>query len=81
VTAKQGFSVKLEVFLRRLQETIYPRQQFLGAVIGMQNDGYTVLFRHGSDMESTRHGTGNGRSVIGIVQTLSGIEREPPDEN
>ena len=62
------------VSLRGGNETIDPREQLFGAVIRVQNDGNSVLFGHGTNMEGTRDGTGNGRSVIRVVKSLSSVE-------
>lgn len=43
-------------------------------MIRVQNDGNTVLFRHGSDVKGPRDSTSNGGTVIGVVQALATIK-------
>jgi hypothetical protein len=40
----------------------------------VQNDGHTVLLRHGADVECPRYGSSNRSSVVGIVQRFATIK-------
>lgn len=57
----------------RGQHAIKPREQFLGTVIGMQNDRNSVVRCHGSHMKRQRDRTGG--TVIGI------FDRFPREES
>ena len=62
------------ISLGRGQKSIHPGQQALGAVVGVEDNGDSVLFGHGTNVESTTDGTGNGSSVVGVIKSLSTIE-------
>ena len=62
------------VSFRCSNQTINPRQELLGAVISVKNDGDTVLLGHGSCVEGSGNGTGNGGAVSRVVQSLTTVE-------
>src|SRR5690606_35282452 len=66
-----GFS---KVLLARFQQTVDPRQQLLGSVVGVQDDRHTVGFGNGVNMLGTRDGTDDGGLLAFQLQTLAGGE-------
>ncbi len=70
VARKQRLAVVLEVSLVGVHEAIQPRQQLLGAVVGMQHDGDVVGGGNRSDVLCSGDTTGNGRLLLVIGNTL-----------
>jgi hypothetical protein len=70
VRAEERLSVFLEVFLVRVQHTIQPWQELLGAVIGVQNDGDTVDGGDGSDVVGASNRSSNRGFLLAVCNTL-----------
>ena len=64
----------LEVTFRSRNQTIDPWEKILGAVVSVENNRDTILFRHGSDVECSRNGSSNCSLVVLVVQCLTGVE-------
>ncbi len=43
-------------------------------MISVEDYRNSILFRHGSDMESSRYGASDGGSIVFIVETFSTVE-------
>jgi hypothetical protein len=74
VRREEGLSVLLVITLRCSEKSINPRKKLLSTVIGVENDGDSVLFREGTNVEGSRNGTGDGGSVVFVIKTLSSVE-------
>mmetsp|Transcript_20517 Transcript_20517/g.51014 ORF Transcript_20517/g.51014 Transcript_20517/m.51014 type:complete len:210 (-) Transcript_20517:32-661(-) len=55
-------------------QTINPWQELFGAVIGVKNNGDTVLFGHSSCVEGTTDGSSDSCPVIGVVKPFASIK-------
>lgn len=81
VRAVERLAMHLEILLAGVEQPIDPRQQFLGRVVGMQNDRRAVEFGHLVDMVGTRDRAGDAGALAGIVHALAGKELCAPFEN
>ncbi|ENY73677.1 recombinational DNA repair protein [Aeromonas diversa CDC 2478-85] len=63
-----------EVLLTGVQQTVDPRQQLLGGVVGVQDDRHTVGFGHGVNVLGTGDGTQDGGLLTFQLQALTGGE-------
>jgi len=69
------------IALRCGKKPVHPWQEFLSAVISVEDHRNTVLLGHSSDMECSRHGTSNGSSVIFVVESFPTVELDREDRN
>jgi hypothetical protein len=74
VGGEEGLVVKLEVSLIGLEHTIQPREELLGAVIGVEDDGDVVGGGHATDVVGSGNGTSNGGLLAFVAHTLTGEE-------
>ena len=63
-----------KVLLARVQQTVDPRQQLLGGVVGVQDHRNTVGFGNGVHVLGTGDGTQDGSLLAFQLQTLAGGE-------
>jgi hypothetical protein len=73
---EEGNTVLLEVSLIGVQHSIEPRQQLLGTVVRVHDDGDSVSRSNGPDESGSSDGSGDGGLLlVGIVlDSLSGPE-------
>lgn len=73
---EQGNTVLLEVGLVGVQHAIEPRQELLGTVVGVHNDGDTVGRSDSSNKVGSSDGTGDGSLLLfsAVLDTLAGPE-------
>lgn len=68
----EGLAVELEVGLISIEETVQPREELLGAVVGVEDDGDTVGGGDAADVVGSGDTTSD-RGVLAIVgDTLTG---------
>lgn len=72
VRGEEGLAVLLEVLLVGVEQTVEPWQKLLGAVVGVQDDGDAVCGSNGSDVVCCCDATGNGGSLVLVVNALTG---------
>lgn len=70
VRREEGLAGSLEVGLISSEHAIEPREELLGAVVGVEDDGNAVGGGNGSDVVGTGDGTGDGGSLVSVVDTL-----------
>lgn len=70
----EGLAVQLEVGLIGVQKAIEPREELLGAVIGVKDDGDVVGSRDATDVVGSGNGTGNGGLLAVVAHTLTSEE-------
>lgn len=78
VRREKGLAVSLVVALARLEHTIEPRKQLLGTVVGVEDDGHTVLLRHRTHVECTGDSSGDRSLEVGVVQPLARVKLATP---
>lgn len=73
---EQGDTVLLEVGLVGVQHAIEPRQELLGTVVGVHDDGDTVGRSDSSNKVGSSDGTGDGSLLLlsAVLDTLTGPE-------
>ena len=64
---KKRFAVGLEIFLVGFEHAIKPREEFLRAVIGMQNDRDTISFSDVPHEMRSGNGAEHGRLLFVLV--------------
>lgn len=69
VRGKEGFAVLCKVGFVGLEHTIEPRQELLGTMVRVENNGDTVVRGNSPDVEGHSHGT--SRSVVGILNSFA----------
>jgi hypothetical protein len=74
VGGEEGLAVQLEVSLIGIEHTIEPREELLGAVIGVKDDGDVVGSRDATDVVGSGNGTGNGGLLAVVAHTLTSEE-------
>jgi hypothetical protein len=74
VGGEEGLSVKLEVSLIGIEHTIQPREELLGAVVGVKDDGDVVGGSNATDVVGSGNGTSNGTTLVTVGNTLTGEE-------
>lgn len=72
VAGEEGLAVELEVALVLIEHAVEPRQELLGAVVGVQHDGNTVGGSNAADVVSSGDGAGNGGLLAVVADTLEG---------
>lgn len=70
VRREEGLAGSLEVGLISSEHAIEPREELLGAVVGVEDNGNAVGGGNGSDVVGTGDGTGDGGSLVSVVDTL-----------
>lgn len=68
----EGLAVELEVGLISIHEAIEPRQELLGAVVGVQNDGDAVGGSNAANVVGSGNTTSNGGGLAIVAHTLTG---------
>lgn len=71
VRREQGLAVQLEVALILVDHAVQPREQLLRAVIGVKDNGNAVDGRDAADEVSGGNGTGNGRLLVAVGDSLT----------
>ena len=74
VAGVQGLAVELEVTLILVEETVEPREELLGAVVGVEDDGDTVGGGDAADVVGSGDTTGDGGVLAIVADTLTGEE-------
>jgi hypothetical protein len=74
VGGEEGLIVELEVSLIGIEETVQPREELLGAVVGVEDDGDTVGGGHATDVVGSGDTTSDGGSLVAVGNTLTGEE-------
>ena len=74
VRAEQRLACGLEMCLALVEQPIDPREQFARAVVGVQDDRYTVGFGHGVHVVSAGNGSEHRIFLIVQLQALASIE-------
>lgn len=72
VGGEQRLAGLLEVLLVGIEHAVQPRQELLGAVVGVQNDGDVVCGGEGANVVRGSNGTGNGGLLVGVGHALAG---------
>ena len=73
---EKRLALLLEVGLISIEKTIQPRQELLGAVIGVQDDWDTVCWGNGADVVGTSNATGDGGLLLAIGNALLEYQSE-----
>ena len=60
----------LEILLVGVEHAVEPRQELLGAVVAVQDDGHAVVLGHEADVVGARHRTEDCRLLTLIRNTL-----------
>jgi hypothetical protein len=68
----EGLAVELEVGLISIEETVQPREELLGAVVGVQDDGDTVDGGDAADVVGGGDTTSDGGVLAIVGDTLTG---------
>ena len=55
------------------EHSIQPWKQLLGAMVGVEHDRNLVLAGYGTDVMSGCYGTGNGRRLVLVVNSLGDV--------
>ena len=71
VRAEQSLSVSLEVSLVGIHHTIQPRQELLGAVICVENNGDAVCRGNGPDVVGSSNATSNAGLLLAVGYALA----------
>ena len=77
VRAEQRLAVGLVVGLARIQQAIHPRQQLLGAVVGVDHHPGPVQLSQVVDVHGGRDGAGDAGALPVVVQPFAGVESRP----
>ena len=56
------------------EEAVDPREEGLGAVVGVQDHRHAVLRRQPAHVVRARHGAAHGRRVVGVVEALARVK-------
>lgn len=72
MTGEERLAVLLEVALVLVEQTIEPGQELLGTVVGVQDDGDTVLRGDAADEVGGSHTTANGGLLAIVTDALTG---------
>lgn len=73
VGREQRLAVLLEVGLILIDHAIQPREELLGAMIGVEDDGDAVRRSDAADVVGSGDGASNGGLLIGVGNTLGAI--------
>ena len=68
----ERLAVQLEEAFVLVQQSIQPREELLGAVVGVQDDGDTVGGGNAADEMGTSNATGDGRLLAIVTDALAG---------
>ena len=68
----EGLAVELEVGLISVEETVQPREELLGAVVGVEDDGDTVDGGDAADVVGGGDTTSDGGVLAIVGDTLTG---------
>ena len=71
----EGLAVLLEVGLIGVQKAIEPREELLGAVVGVKDDRDAVGGGNAADVVSSGNTTGDGSGLAVIADTLRRLVR------
>mmetsp|Transcript_2361 Transcript_2361/g.4505 ORF Transcript_2361/g.4505 Transcript_2361/m.4505 type:complete len:348 (+) Transcript_2361:218-1261(+) len=74
VRREERLAVHLEVALGGDEHAVEPRQQVLRAVVRVQNHRHAVLLGHSAHVVGARDGAGDGRAVVGVVESFASVE-------
>lgn len=66
--------MELEVALILIEHAIEPRQELLGAVVGVEDDGDAVDGGNAADVVGSGDGAGNGGGLAVVAHALTGVE-------
>ena len=77
VGGEEGLAVHGVVALRCGKEAVDPGEEGLGTVVGVEDDGNSVLLSQGANVEGPRDGSSNGGLVVRVVKALAGVELRP----
>jgi hypothetical protein len=72
VGGEEGLAVELEVALVLIEHAIEPRQELLGAVVGVEDDRDTVSGGDAADVVGSGDGASNGGLLVSVAHTLTG---------
>jgi hypothetical protein len=75
VAGEKGLAVELEVALILIEEAIEPREELLGAVVGVKNNGDTVGGSNAADVVGSSDTTGNGGLLAVVADTLDKLDQ------
>lgn len=70
MAGEEGLAVELEVALILVEEAIEPREELLGAVVGVKDNGDTVGGSNATDVVGSSDTTGNGGFLVLVADTL-----------
>ena len=71
---EEGLVVQLEVSLIGIEHAVEPREELLGTVIGVKDDGDVVGGGHATDVVGSGNGTSDGGLLAVVAHTLTGEE-------
>jgi hypothetical protein len=72
VRAEQRLALLLEVGLIGIEHAVQPREQLLGAVVGVEDNGDAVGWGESADILGTGDGTSDGSGLVLVVNALAG---------
>jgi len=67
----QRDAVFLEELLVLIQHAIEPWEEFLGAVVGVEDNGNTVRRSESADVVGSGYGSSNGSLLVAVCDTLT----------
>jgi hypothetical protein len=73
---EKGFAVLLEVGLIGVEHAVEPREQLLGAVVSVKDNGDAVGGCYRADIVGGGNGAGNGGLLVLVVNALSWCRRQ-----
>jgi hypothetical protein len=71
VRGEERLAVLLVPLLIRVEHSVEPWEQLLGAVVGMENDGDAICRGDGADVVSSRNSTSDGSLLVLVVNALA----------
>jgi len=71
---EEGLLVLLVVRLIGFEHTVEPLQELLGAVVRVEDDRHSIRGSDGTDIVRGGDGTGNGRLLVLVIETLAAEE-------
>jgi hypothetical protein len=74
VGREEGLVVQLEVSLIGIEHTVQPREELLGAVVGVEDNGDVIGGGHATDVVGSGNGTSDGSLLAIVGDTLTGEE-------
>jgi hypothetical protein len=76
VRREERLALLLEVSLIGIEHTIEPREELLGAVVGVEDDRDAVCGSKRANVVGSSDGAGNGSALVTVANTLSSCQSD-----